>query len=80
MNCLIVKEWLRPETIQHLDHEFSIAKWIAKLFGNIKTKFRDRQIEILYLGGLKQTFYLDAWRLQGYPLCEIDFIYFWIGF
>ena len=37
-------------------------------------------MEILYLGGLKQTVYFDTGRLQGYPLCEIDFFHFLIGF
>ena len=37
-------------------------------------------MEILYLGGLKQTVYFDTGRLQGYPLCEIDFFHFVIGF
>ena len=36
-------------------------------------------MEILYLGGLKQTVYFDTGRLQGYPLCEIDFFHFLIG-
>ena len=36
-------------------------------------KFREHQMEILYLGGFKQTVYFDTGRLQGYPLCEIDF-------
>ena len=43
-------------------------------------KFREHQMEILYLGGLKQTVYFDTGRLQGYPLCEIDFFHFLIGF
>ena len=29
-----------------------------------------------FLGGLKQTVYFDTGRLQGYPLCEIDFFIF----
>ena len=33
-------------------------------------------MEILYLGGFKQTVYFDTGRLQGYPLCEIDFFSF----
>ena len=37
-------------------------------------------MEILYLGGFKQTVYFDTGRLQGYPLCEIDFFLFLIGF
>ena len=37
-------------------------------------------MEILYLGGFKQTVYFDTGRLQGYPLCEIDFFHFLIGF
>ena len=37
-------------------------------------------MEILYLGRLKQTVYFDTGRLQGYPLCEIDFFHFLIGF
>ena len=36
-------------------------------------------MEILYLGGFKQTVYFDTGRLQGYPLCEIDFFHFLIG-
>ena len=36
-------------------------------------------MEILYLGGLKQTFYFDTGRLQGYPLCEMEFFHFLIG-
>ena len=36
-------------------------------------------MEILYLGGFKQTVYFDTGRLQGYPLCEIDFFDFLIG-
>ena len=43
-------------------------------------KFREHQMEILYLGGVKQTVYFDTGRLQGYPLCEIDFFHFLIGF
>ena len=43
-------------------------------------KFREHQMEILYLGGFKQTVYFDTGRLQGYPLCEIDFCHFLIGF
>ena len=42
-------------------------------------KFREHQMEILYLGGFKQTDYFDTGRLQGYPLCEIDFFHFLIG-
>ena len=34
-------------------------------------KFKEHQMEILYLGGFKQTVYFDTGRLQGYPLCEI---------
>ena len=30
--------------------------------------------------GFKQTFYFDTGRLQGYPLCEIDFFHFLIAF
>ena len=30
-------------------------------------------------GGYKQTVYFDTGRLQGYPLCEIDFFHFLIG-
>ena len=37
-------------------------------------------MEILYLGGFKQTIYFDTGRLQGYPLCEIDFFNLLIGF
>ena len=37
-------------------------------------------MEILYLGGFKQTVYFDTGRLQGYPLCEIVFFHFLIGF
>ena len=44
-------------------------------------KFREHQMEILYLGGFKQTVYFDTGRLQGYPLCEIDsFLVCWYGF
>ena len=43
-------------------------------------KFREHQMEILYLGGFKQTVYFDTGRLQGYPLCEIDFLICWYGF
>ena len=43
-------------------------------------KFKEHQMEILYLGGFKQTVYFDTGRLQGYPLCEIDFFHFLIGF
>ena len=32
-------------------------------------------MEILYLGGFKHTVYFDTGRLQGYPLCEIDFFF-----
>ena len=31
---------------------------------------------LLNLGGFKQTVYFDTGRLQGYPLCEIDFFVF----
>ena len=37
-------------------------------------------MEILHLEGFKQTVYFDTGRLQGYPLCEIDFFHFLIGF
>ena len=37
-------------------------------------------MEILYLGGFKQTVYFDTGRLQGYPLWKIDFFHFLIGF
>ena len=37
-------------------------------------------MEILYLGGFKQTVYFDTGRLQGYPLCEIDVFNLLIGF
>ena len=43
-------------------------------------KFREHQMEILYLVGFKQTVYFDTGRLQGYPLCEIDFFHLLIGF
>ena len=57
---------------------FQIGKAIEK--SSSTKKFREHQMEILYLGGLKQTVYFDTGRLQGYPLCEIDFFHFLIGF
>ena len=58
---------------------FQIGKAIENKQCSTK-KFREHEMEILYLGGLKQTFYFDTGRLQGYPLCEIDFFHFLIGF
>ena len=43
-------------------------------------KFREHQMEILYLGGFQRTAYFDTGRLQGYPLCEIDFFNLLIWF
>ena len=37
-------------------------------------------MEILSLGWFKQTVYFDTGRLQGYPLCEIDFLNLLIWF
>ena len=57
---------------------FQIGKAMQK--SSSTKKFREHQMEILYLGGLKQTVYFDTGRLQGYPLCEIDCFHFLIGF